>query len=340
MRTFEADPVRDDSLVWTESARALAILAVVLQHSTEPLLTTLPTSAVSWVSAVAVNSATRWAAPLFIMVSGALLLRPEYAQGGAFEFYKRRAARVASFLFWIAAYAIVLVLSGRLSAGLAWKGIVDGTLYYHLWFLYAITGLYAVTPLLRLVRGSVSAPAWRSLTLLAILIAVVYAVCLKFWWVSSSGGPVLFLPYVGYYMAGSVLSGLARGTISRGILCGGLLLCVTASAVGVVVFTDLYGNLYFGRYFHGNFSPPVVLGTFCVFQLLREMDWHSELLSALSRASFAIYILHPVPLVCLAWAFGTARSITGALLFAVSAFCLTALMAKCFYANRVFRRVA
>src|SRR4051812_20625429 len=72
--------------------RALATVAVVCIHVAAPAVThPEQVSATSWVVANLVDAACRWCVPMFVMLSGALLLGSSKADG-PLEFYHRRFA--------------------------------------------------------------------------------------------------------------------------------------------------------------------------------------------------------------------------------------------------------
>lgn len=328
---------RQNSLVWTESARVFAICFVILQHATDSLVLSQPVGSGLWLLTVFVNSTTRWAAPIFIMISGSVMLRS--GDIDTLHWYRRRLLRVAVFSFWIAFYAAYSLIIRSWNVALVWQAIKDGTLYYHLWFLYAITGLYVLTPVLRATAGRVSDKTWNLLTLMAFILAAGNAILSRFFGFSIVSGPFLFLPYVGYYMAGRLLATVNKSHIDEPFLWGGVILGVAGSVSGMVFFTNLYGNVYFGRYFHSNLSLPVICSSICVFLLLQKMDLRSPFLSWVSSASFAIYILHPLVLAYLVEFFGETQSIVTGLMMAMATLFLTAPITWLFRRSRILCRL-
>lgn len=129
-------------------ARILACLAVVLLHTTARTIYLYETTdIVTFSIANLLNSATRWCVPVFIMLSGALLLSKPIEGVGDF-FIKRVRVIVFPAIFWTAAYLWWRVRYYNESPSLLWIGkeIFNTTPYYHLYFLYLIFGLYVFTP--------------------------------------------------------------------------------------------------------------------------------------------------------------------------------------------------
>ena len=91
------------------------------------------------------TSFARPAIPIFLMISGALLLPSEAPLG---TFLSKRAIRIIPVLcFWTVVYAVWLAKSPGEFATLLTKSLTTPVMF-HLWYLYALVGLYAFTPIL------------------------------------------------------------------------------------------------------------------------------------------------------------------------------------------------
>nr|WP_308217632.1 acyltransferase family protein [Paenalcaligenes niemegkensis] len=90
-----------------DTARWLAALAVVLLHcAAVPLTRALDHGSVDWQWANVYDAATRWCVPVFVMISGVLLLNPD-KQESVKRFYLRRARRILpATLFWTVFYLL------------------------------------------------------------------------------------------------------------------------------------------------------------------------------------------------------------------------------------------
>ena len=140
-------------LEWMDMLRIAAILAVVVIHAISPATRASGTGWHSawWWAADLLNSACLWCVPVFVMVSGALLLDPTRRIGGG-EFLKRRAMRIGvPLVFWIAIYLVFQrqFYGQDLSVGGTVKAVASGDPYLQLYFLFIVAGLTALTPVLR-----------------------------------------------------------------------------------------------------------------------------------------------------------------------------------------------
>src|SRR3984885_4937243 len=88
---------------WISNLRLIALYAVVILHCTSPLLMGFgKVPMADWWEADFLNALVRFAVPVFVMITGALLLGREYEIG---DFLKKRLTRVViPFLFWSLVY--------------------------------------------------------------------------------------------------------------------------------------------------------------------------------------------------------------------------------------------
>lgn len=139
--------------------RICSALFVVLLH-TSALYMALkggsPDSA-EWQTANLFNSMTRWTVPVFIMISGAFLLQKEIPVRLLYGKYIKHI--VVLLLIWNTCYNVPGIFTPPL---LSFKNLITNILIHtdrgiHLWFLYMLAGVYAVSPFLKkIVDGALS----------------------------------------------------------------------------------------------------------------------------------------------------------------------------------------
>lgn len=148
-------------IAWIDNARIIACFFAVFLHTSATVINLSAIGSVDWWMGNLMNSLSRWSMPVFVMISGALLLDPSRNEPIT-VFYKKRASRillplVAWTLFYLAfQYFGKLATTGEQTPVLNMVGsVVYGLPYYHLWYLYMIIGLYLFAPFLaRIIKNS------------------------------------------------------------------------------------------------------------------------------------------------------------------------------------------
>ncbi|MBE7015738.1 MAG: acyltransferase [Ruminococcaceae bacterium] len=140
-------------IVFLDFLRAFAIVMVVLLHSIndyiiEPGLY----GTAQWYALLFTNGFVRTGVPIFLMISGCLMLSSN-GTSDIKKFYKKSLTRIIiPLLFWNVAYFfyqysreyvefdLMILLNNALNSGME----------YHLWYLYELAGLYLVAPFLKI----------------------------------------------------------------------------------------------------------------------------------------------------------------------------------------------
>lgn len=147
--------------VWGDVCRLSAIFGVILIHVATPILAdyhTLPLD--KFLVANAIDSYARVSVPLFVMLSGTLLLGKREKEH-MFDFFeiKQRVLRVAiPLLFWSFIYILYTQHASKsfIDIIFSFKTLLDTPAMYHLWFVYMIVGMYILLPILRLIAEAIS----------------------------------------------------------------------------------------------------------------------------------------------------------------------------------------
>ena len=135
--------------------RTLAIVGVILLHAANEVITVHqvnPHEVLGWWMIDIYQTLGRVGVPLFVMLTGALLLQPSKIEPVG-VFFKKRWTRIGlPLIFWGAIYFAWDYFADHLAvtSGFIFQGILSGP-YFHFWYLYMLVGLYLLTPILRLV---------------------------------------------------------------------------------------------------------------------------------------------------------------------------------------------
>lgn len=222
--------------------RVVAIAAVVLIHASGPVVVRDDLRGTPvWYAAAVFNGGTRWCVPLFIVVSGALLLQPRPMAAGIGGFYRRRMVRLLpALVFWQVAYLVfrVVVRGQSLTVTGVVRDVLTGNVYTAMYFFWLILGLYLVAPFLWRVVDGLPERTW--LWLGAGLVAAASAWLTTMTWLAENFEAVrqgtatvwtLWIPYVGFFVLGGAL---ARREASRREGLWGLAVFVVATSITVL----------------------------------------------------------------------------------------------------------
>ena len=132
----------------------IALFAVIVLHTASLLLMDYKKAALGdWLVSDFYNALTRFGVPVFVMITGALLLHREYELG---DFLKKRLSRVIwPFLFWSLVYIgyswysedIAYTPDAWANTKVVLHQLKYGA-YYHLWYVYMLIGLYLFIPVI------------------------------------------------------------------------------------------------------------------------------------------------------------------------------------------------
>jgi len=162
-----------------------------------------------WLTGVTFKSLASVCVPLLFMLSGYLLLS---SQDSIFTFFKKRLIKIiiplivwaVLYMWWDGVFAEST--SAVKTIKLAIRSILEGSVHYHLWFLYVLLGLYLVTPIMRRFAQSASEGELLFFIGLWIFSTTAFYLVQQFREISIS---LFAQPYVsgylGYYLAGYYL---------------------------------------------------------------------------------------------------------------------------------------
>lgn len=303
-QSVNTEKVETSRLAWIDILRTSAALAVVALHVALPLVAARESMPRGWwETGNLARAATDWCVPMFVLVSGALLLDSR-RQETPLEFGRKRMVRVLiPLLFWSTLYLLFRRVFGHLTLAAIPGLLLTGTPYYHLWFLFILPGLYAITPVLRdYIRGSTQAGRWY-----LIILILSIAACIEFLQVffgkSLSDRSILmrFLPYIGYYLVGYQLRFSQSDRLHAPLLVGIIGASILLTALGTSVLLPVLG-LERGEYLHGFFSPTVILASLAIFTVAQRCFNASQpafgtfrsLAGRLAPATLGIYAIHPL----------------------------------------------
>lgn len=304
--TSETIKVKEKSsegwLAYGDWVRVIGTLAVVLTHCMDFILgnqTVYDQNRSGWWVANLIDASTRWAVPVYIMLSGAILLAPTRNETTA-TFYRKRLARVGlPLLIWVPFFILfALYVTHWQKAPELIDQLLHGEPYGHLHFVVRILGLYAITPMLRVFTANATRPMLLWTVILILSLGALNSTIDAFTGARSSAA-IRFVPFIGFYFAGYYLRDVHLSTKNRWLT----IFAFIGSTAMIVVVTGLLVPKY-GLVWYPSISficydflsvPRIILGL-SAWLLLTDICRHMKKpkwLPTLAGATFGIYIIHP-----------------------------------------------
>jgi surface polysaccharide O-acyltransferase-like enzyme len=292
--------------------RTVAIIGVVILHAAGRYTITphaianfTPMQLTSWGFVAFYQSiAVTTGVPLFLMMTGALLLEPTKTESLK-VFFKKRWVRIGlPLLFWGAIYLVwdFLVMKLPFSASAILQSILVGP-YTQFWYMYVLIGLYLLTPIIRVFIAHADQTLVKYFLVIWLVGASVLPFIGLFTTFALSINVFVLTGYVGYFVLGTYLLTVK---IRRRILAAFTLLGLALTAVGTYALaaTGIGLDMYF---FQQYFSPTVLLGSVMLFMLLLTFKPSTpqaktgpyikdRLIKILGENTLAIFFVHVIVL--------------------------------------------
>jgi len=326
--------------------RILACLAVIAIHSTDHLLYGQPVGNNSWIFANVVQSFSRWAVPVFVMISGALMINSEQSKS-AIDFYTKRIKKIIiPLLFWSFTYWLLglWTLDGQIDFAMFLKSLAEGNPYpWHFYFLFVILGLYLVTPLINQLFVRLSRRDILIATLVSVASAITWETVNVFTTASINNAVTLFMPYLSYYLLGYYISTSKTIDTGKRLFWGFAGLSVVIAVVSTIISASF--GLLDGLQLFNYFNPILILSSVCIFVAMLKSSFIlskkiKSLIQEVASLTFGVYLIHLLLIKIILEIFGHNYSILLSVgIFVLSTIC-SFVVIRIMRTNPVLRMVA
>lgn len=267
--------------------RVIACFMVVLLHVSA---TQFYQPSPIWHEINIINAFTRICVPIFIMITGVLLIKPDINYRKLWQKLKKI---LMILLFWSAFY---LWDAGKVSDASAWIKLIAAPAKYHLWYLYAMVGFYLAIPLLSKIYYQSNKQELTAY--LAIWGWVAFIGSLVFYELIAIDVLKLYqlgflANFVGYLVLGKVLVDYYQSP-NKAWLClfGFVVLCLLSAQVTYVFFYHTKPRTVFYEYS----SIFVLLEAICFFLFVLKISpkWHriQKWVQWIAPYTLGIYLIH------------------------------------------------
>lgn len=274
--------------------RILATFSVIIIHVSGSLVEKFgEISMFDWNVANFFDSISRYSVPMFFMISGALLLNKDYE---LMDFLKKRFGKIIPpFLIWSLIYSLLnryIFKNELFNIVKIVKDIFYGS-EYHLWFIYALLGVYLVTPIIRKWIKQASEKEILYVLIIWLFTLVLTIPKLKIYFPKID--LTYFSGFIGYFILGYYLSLFQfKKVLSIFLIVFG----ATITIVGTYYFTFKNAKLYYYFYEYLCLNTFMVSsGVFMLFKNIRSSNPKViHFVGHLNQACFGIYLMHPLAL--------------------------------------------
>ena len=281
-------------IAWIDLLRIIACFAVVVSHCCDGFVGAFDSDRVSFLTGVWIGSLMRPSVPLFVMMTGVLLLPipKHYTLNG---FYKKRVLRVVlALIFWSLILPICSFLYYNFINPLSLNPLVDSTFYTSesligklttwifnfnfdtvpLWYIYMLIGLYLIMPVINNWLLDATKKDIRTVLILwggSLALPYIKMVAPILGYQGNYGNYELlggcdWNPYnTFYYLSGFIgyviLAFYLKKYPINWNICKTLVICIPLFILGYVI--TAYGYVLTQSYYPGNYAYLEIVWYFC-----------------------------------------------------------------------------
>ena len=301
---------QNQRILYPDILRTLAVFAVIAIHVCAYGICNYDVSSFEWQITNVYYCLTRWAVPVFVMISGMFFLNP-HKEISLSKLYRKNIFRLAvAIFFWGFLYQAANVVK-RISLENAdtnsaimdaLKEYLLGPTWYHLWFLYMIIGLYVFVPLIRIFTQNAKEKHYHYLFILFITLGSMLPLLQESLFLIDKSFKIGFmfkelLGYSCYFILGYYLSSFSISSKIR---------LVTYLIAGIAILFQIIGtsllSIEHGQaitILYTDFTPCSIFQSIAIFLFIKECgtrinvsDRSLKIIGMLGKYSFGMYLVH------------------------------------------------
>ncbi|MDZ7933607.1 MAG: acyltransferase family protein [Emticicia sp.] len=296
-------------VTWISNLRVFATLTVIMLHCAAGgiyLMGKIPNS--WWWICNTTNTFGRFAVPIFVMLSGYLLLG-KYKN--LIDFLTKRFSRIfipfllwtIIFMLWGNYFGIILAEKTKFEFVDILKKILTGGAggSGHLWFVYMLMGLYLFSPIISRWITQATDQEIKFFLIMWFVACTIYPYFEKFLGIKINFEIRYFSGYVGYFVLGYFLGNLPINFSPKKVGFIALIVFLISwltACIGIYYSTLNNHKLYESSLFD-YLSPSVILmsiSAFLTFKNLLNIEILPTFVAQLDKFSYGMYLMHLIPM--------------------------------------------
>ena len=278
--------------------KSMAIFAVVLLHQSGTDVRNMTLDNFTWMANNFYFTISHFGVPLFVMVSGALLLSST-KNYDILSWYKKAFLRIILPLFiWSVIYYIYRTPLEHLSLSTFFIKFMSDKVSGHFWFLYMIFGIYLSLPFIRAALKDINDKTLNILLFIWFIIYIISPMTNYFFHLKVNIQEYIISLYIGYFLLGYLLHKIE---ITYKVYLISILILI------ISMLTTVFGTYFLKTSSEKlinilwlNKSLPIFLITNTIFIIVKynflHVDiinqWWKKLIISISISSYGIYLIH------------------------------------------------
>lgn len=289
--TKQTNKQRDNNL---DYLRLIACILVIMIHvSSGYVANNMDDPNFSFTVGNFYDSISRICVPIFVLSAGNLALSNCKNRNYRY-YYKKKFNHIGKpLIIWSVIYMIysyIMNISGHflfkkeLKLLRPLKFLILGKPFYHLWYMYMLIGLIAVTPLILRLKEDIGEEKFFRLGIFCMVVSIPISFFSDLYWM------IIFVIYLGYYILGYSLK-YNKGIFNNKILIFGFISStfLTFILTEIIVRKSLIDDQL---YFYGYLSPFVIISSLCIYMYFLTINKKLDIVTNISKHTFNIYLVH------------------------------------------------
>lgn len=272
-------------IIYLDYLRVFAIIGVILIHLSAPIVIECPQNIFPYF----LNYISRFAVPVFVMISGVLFLKKNV---DIKTLYKK----------YIFKYLLIIIIFFIINAFLSKFAHISFPLY-HIWYLFMIIGIYMIYPILKIIILNDKILNYFIILSLGFvflfplffdLLHYLNITKLDYFYNSLNKDMEMFLPlgFSVYFLLGYKIQNNTLKHYKKFVCIIGIFVFIIGLYLTYIF--SLKNHKYFG-YFLGYNNLLIFLYTiavFCFFKYSEIFNKENKIINFLSKYTFSIYLFH------------------------------------------------
>lgn len=272
--------------------KVVACILVIIIHITASILANHNINNGEWIISKILNNISQCAVPLFIMVTGVVILRKKYNN------YKYRILwTLKVIIVWGIIYMIIVIcINGDCSWKFISKNIIkivfNGT-YYHTWYLYQLLSLYLLAPFIKKIVNNSNDKEIIQLLSIILIYNGIFPIVENFGGVKIEIDINTFSICSLYLILGYYIANTNKSKINNNIIC--LLGLLSILILNMICLLDILPNYIINRITSKN-SILIIIYSVSAYITISKIGKTiiGKRMSKLVTNTFAIYLIHPI----------------------------------------------